>query len=103
AARRARGHDRARPGLRPYDRSRRRARRLPGDERPRGAQGPRRALALDIGTQVRVYSASTMRIGEVARRAGVNVETLRYYERRGLLDPPGRGGNGDRQHSDETG
>ena len=25
-----------------------------------------------------------MRIGEAARRAGVNVETFRYYERRGL-------------------
>ena len=30
-----------------------------------------------------------MRIGEVARRAGVNIETLRYYERRGLLAEPG--------------
>ena len=29
-----------------------------------------------------------MRIGEVAERAGVNVETLRYYERRGLLPEP---------------
>jgi len=27
------------------------------------------------------------RIGDVARAAGVNVETLRYYERRGLLRP----------------
>jgi DNA-binding transcriptional MerR regulator len=26
-----------------------------------------------------------VRIGEVAEQAGVNVETLRYYERRGLL------------------
>ena len=32
-----------------------------------------------------------MRIGKVAQRAGVNVQTLRYYERRGLLpDPRGR-------------
>lgn len=29
-------------------------------------------------------------IGEVARRADVNVETLRYYERRGLLARPQR-------------
>jgi MerR family transcriptional regulator, mercuric resistance operon regulatory protein len=30
-----------------------------------------------------------MRSGELAGRAGVNAETLRYYERRGLLaDPP---------------
>ena len=32
-----------------------------------------------------------MRIGEFARRGGVNVETVRYYERRDLLrDPRGR-------------
>ena len=32
-----------------------------------------------------------MRVGEVAARAGVNVETLRYYERRGLLPAAGEG------------
>lgn len=31
-----------------------------------------------------------MRIGEVAKQAGVNVQTLRYYERRGLLPAPER-------------
>ena len=46
--------------------------------------------------------ASAMRIGEVARRAGVNVETLRYYERRGLLDEPPRGINGHRDYDEET-
>ena len=29
-----------------------------------------------------------LRIGEVAGRAGVNIQTLRYYERRGLLEEP---------------
>src|SRR5512132_1947609 len=43
-----------------------------------------------------------MRIGEVARRAGVNIETLRYYERRGLLDEPPRGINGHREYDEET-
>ena len=43
-----------------------------------------------------------MRIGEVARRAGVNVETLRYYERRGLLAEPARGINGHREYDEET-
>src|SRR5205814_2131462 len=33
---------------------------------------------------------SGVRVGEVAERAGVNVETLRYYERRGLLPTPDR-------------
>jgi DNA-binding transcriptional MerR regulator len=29
-----------------------------------------------------------MRIGEVAEQAGVNVQTIRFYERRGLLKKP---------------
>jgi DNA-binding transcriptional MerR regulator len=43
-----------------------------------------------------------MRIGEVARRARVNIETLRYYERRGLLVEPARGPNGHRDYDEET-
>src|SRR5215475_11938434 len=43
-----------------------------------------------------------MRVGEVAARAGVNVETLRYYERRGLLPEPERGPSGHRRYDDET-
>ena len=39
-----------------------------------------------------------MRIGEVAEGAGVNVETLRYYERRGLLPEPPRGEGGHREY-----
>jgi hypothetical protein len=27
----------------------------------------------------------TLRVGEVAKRAGVNLQTIYYYERRGLL------------------
>src|SRR6187401_2608554 len=43
-----------------------------------------------------------MRIGELARRAGVNVESLRYYERRGLLEEPARSPNGHREYDEET-
>ena len=43
-----------------------------------------------------------MRVGEVARRAGVNVETLRYYERRGLLPEPDRNPSGHRRYDEET-
>ena len=32
----------------------------------------------------------TLTIGRVAHAAGVNVETVRYYQRRGLLDEPER-------------
>ena len=31
-----------------------------------------------------------MKIGELARAGGVNVETIRYYQRRGLLPQPAR-------------
>jgi redox-sensitive transcriptional activator SoxR len=43
-----------------------------------------------------------VRVGEVARRAGVNVETLRYYERRGLLPAPERTPSGHRRYDEET-
>ncbi len=42
-----------------------------------------------------------MRSGEVAAAAGVNVETLRYYERRGLLAPPRRSPGGHREYTDD--
>lgn len=37
-----------------------------------------------------------MKIGEVARRAGVSVETLRFYERSGLIESPRRSEGGFR-------
>ena len=43
-----------------------------------------------------------MRIGEVAEQAGVNVETLRYYERRGLLPEPVRTPGGHREYGDDV-
>ena len=39
-----------------------------------------------------------MRTSEVADRAGVNTETLRYYERRGLLTAPPRTTGGYRDY-----
>lgn len=43
-----------------------------------------------------------MTAGEVARRAGVSVETLRYYERRGLLPEPARTSGGHRRYDEEA-
>lgn len=39
-------------------------------------------------------------IGKLADAAGVNVETVRYYERRGLLRQPPRTAGGYRRYSD---
>jgi MerR family mercuric resistance operon transcriptional regulator len=41
-------------------------------------------------------------IGRVAKRADVSVETVRYYERRGLVRQPLRTGPGYRQYAEET-
>jgi DNA-binding transcriptional MerR regulator len=40
----------------------------------------------------------SLRTGEVARLAGVNIQTLRYYERRGLLPRPSRTSGGHRAY-----
>jgi MerR family transcriptional regulator, copper efflux regulator len=39
-----------------------------------------------------------MKIGELADRAGVNVQTVRYYERRALLPEPERTASGYREY-----
>ena len=39
-----------------------------------------------------------MKIGELARQAGVGVETVRYYQRRGLLSVPERQGRACRSY-----
>lgn len=43
-----------------------------------------------------------MRTSEIAGQAGVNVETLRYYERRGLLPEPPRRESGYRIYGQEA-
>src|SRR4051794_20492053 len=41
-------------------------------------------------------------IGQLARRAGVGVETVRFYERQGLLEEPDRRASGYRQYPEEV-
>jgi len=43
-----------------------------------------------------------LRSGQVAAAAGVNLQTLRYYERRGLLAEPARTQGGHRIYPPET-
>jgi MerR family redox-sensitive transcriptional activator SoxR len=42
-----------------------------------------------------------MKIGELAKRAGINASAIRYYEKAGLLSPPHRAG-GQRRYSDDA-
>src|SRR6516225_5956868 len=41
-------------------------------------------------------------IGQVARSAGVGVETVRFYERQGLLEEPARRESGYRQYPEDV-
>ena len=43
-----------------------------------------------------------MRVGQVAKAAGVSVQTVRFYERRGLLPVPRRLLSGYRDYADKT-
>ena len=42
----------------------------------------------------------SMAIGKIARRAGVSVDTVRYYEKSGLLTPAARLASGYRRYDD---
>jgi MerR family mercuric resistance operon transcriptional regulator len=43
----------------------------------------------------------SLTIGKVARLAGIGVETVRFYERQGLIDKPMRRESGYRQYSED--
>ena len=43
-----------------------------------------------------------MKVGEVAKAAGVSIQTVRFYERRGLLPAPQRLQSGYRNYADGT-
>jgi MerR family copper efflux transcriptional regulator len=49
-----------------------------------------------------VRATKPLKIGEVAQLAGVGVETVRFYERRGLIEEPPRSTSGYRQYPEET-
>ena len=43
-----------------------------------------------------------MRIGDLARQTGLSTQTLRYYERRGIIVPTGRTASGYREYSPDA-
>lgn len=43
--------------------------------------------------------SQSLRIGQLAKQAGVNVQTIRFYEREGLLAPPLRTASGYRAYT----
>ena len=51
---------------------------------------------------MRDTTAKPLTIGLVARRAGVGVETVRFYERRGMIEEPPRRPSGYREYDDDV-
>lgn len=47
------------------------------------------------------HDSETLTIGAFARAAGVNVETIRFYQRKGLLQEPGRPVGSIRRYGEE--
>jgi DNA-binding transcriptional MerR regulator len=47
-------------------------------------------------------NTNMLRIGQVARGAGVGTKAIRFYEARGVIPPPARGENGYRLYPPET-
>lgn len=45
---------------------------------------------------------SYLKIGEVAKETGIGIETIRFYERKGLLDEPDRKPSGYRQYDESV-
>jgi MerR family copper efflux transcriptional regulator len=43
-----------------------------------------------------------MTVGQAARKAGVGIETVRFYEKNGLLEEPSRRASGYREYDEET-
>jgi MerR family mercuric resistance operon transcriptional regulator len=57
-------------------------------------------LTLYFGTAGTVQDMTGMTIGKLAAAEGVGVETVRFYQRRGLLAEPERRGSGYREYSE---
>lgn len=45
---------------------------------------------------------NTLSIGQVAKQSGIGIETIRFYERKGLIDEPSRRESGYRQYTDDV-
>lgn len=58
--------------------------------------------ALGKLTEARPASRQPLKIGEVAKASGVGIETLRFYEKSGLLDQPSRTESGYRLYDTEV-
>jgi DNA-binding transcriptional MerR regulator len=60
------------------------------------------ARRVDIGVDSKVYAGGmTLTVSKLADRVGLTADTIRYYERAGLLPPPDRTASGYRAFDDD--
>lgn len=59
----------------------------------------RTGLTPYLGTECKI--AAMLTIGQLAERASVGVETIRFYERKGLIIRPGRPSSGFRRYDED--
>ena len=59
-------------------------------------------MAVRSKQRVAAESSGALKIGEVAKLSGIGIETLRFYERSGLLGRPGRTESGYRLYDREA-
>jgi DNA-binding transcriptional MerR regulator len=59
-------------------------------------------MTLDLGVDSKVYLAPmTLHVSQVAEQSGVSPDTVRFYEKEGLLPPPPRSRAGYRQYDEQ--
>ena len=61
-----------------------------------------RAFSYMQNTQTATGSGKQLKIGEVSRLSGIGIEALRFYEKSGLLDRPGRTYSGYRLYDESV-
>ena len=66
------------------------------------ADGGRRLLCMPLSVKSSTPGPGTIRIGAMAKRAGLSPDTLRHYERIGILSAPLRSANGYRAYAPEA-
>ena len=49
-----------------------------------------------------MFSEEEKKVNELSKRTGINLETIRYYEKQGILPEPKRQANGYRSYDEES-
>ncbi len=61
-----------------------------------------KAVSKNINREAEISERKQLKIGEVAKLAGVGIEALRFYEKGGLLERPGRTHSGYRLYDESV-